>query len=142
MSQQPARSHSRPASVAPSDREEQSPTRERSPLANTRNPAPRSPSPESSDAESTVPSRRRRRRGKNRDLPALQEEENDKQVARGAQNAVDRGRNGPQEVDRGGGGGEDDMGDKPLKLRLDLNLDVDVELRARVHGDVTLALLR
>lgn len=30
----------------------------------------------------------------------------------------------------------------PLKLRLDLNLDVDIELRARVHGDVTLSLLR
>ncbi|KAK9440164.1 hypothetical protein VB005_04785 [Metarhizium brunneum] len=29
----------------------------------------------------------------------------------------------------------------PLKLRLDLNLDVDIQLRAKIHGDVTLALL-
>ncbi|KAL3952783.1 hypothetical protein ACCO45_012726 [Purpureocillium lilacinum] len=29
----------------------------------------------------------------------------------------------------------------PLKLRLDLNLDVEIELRAKIHGDVTLALL-
>jgi len=41
------------------------------------------------------------------------------------------------QVAGGGGGG----GDKPLKLRLDLNLDVDIRLTAKVHGDVTLALL-
>lgn len=35
----------------------------------------------------------------------------------------------------------EDGGHTPLKLRLDLNLDVEIELRARVHGDVTLALL-
>ncbi|QPG97720.1 hypothetical protein C2857_006764 [Epichloe festucae Fl1] len=29
----------------------------------------------------------------------------------------------------------------PLKLRLDLNLDVEIELRAKIHGDITLALL-
>ncbi|KAJ3727861.1 hypothetical protein C8R42DRAFT_349064 [Lentinula raphanica] len=33
-------------------------------------------------------------------------------------------------------------GDEPLKLRLDLNLDVAVEVKARVHGDLTLSLLR
>ncbi|KAI9317145.1 hypothetical protein BX666DRAFT_1835293, partial [Dichotomocladium elegans] len=38
-------------------------------------------------------------------------------------------------------GGAKEKDDNPLKLRLDLNLDVDIELRARVHGDVTLALL-
>jgi hypothetical protein len=32
-------------------------------------------------------------------------------------------------------------GDKPLKLRLDINLDIEIELEARVHGDLTLALL-
>ncbi|KAK7456457.1 hypothetical protein VKT23_010706 [Stygiomarasmius scandens] len=42
----------------------------------------------------------------------------------------------------GGGGDDEDMGDKPLKLRLDLNLDVAVELKAKVHGDLTLSLLR
>jgi hypothetical protein len=31
--------------------------------------------------------------------------------------------------------------DKPLKLRLDVNLDVEITLEARVHGDLTLALL-
>ncbi|KAG9217850.1 hypothetical protein CCMSSC00406_0005220 [Pleurotus cornucopiae] len=141
MSQPPARSQSRPASVAPSDHEQHSPVRERSRPANGRSPTPRRPSPDSSDAESPVPSRRRRRRGKDRDLSALQEEENDRQVARRAQDAAARSHNGPREVERRGAD-EDDMGDKPLKLRLDLNLDVDVELRAKVHGDVTLALLR
>jgi hypothetical protein len=32
-------------------------------------------------------------------------------------------------------------GKEPLRLRLDVNLDLDIELRARIHGDVTLALL-
>ncbi|KAI8373538.1 hypothetical protein EDC96DRAFT_498692 [Choanephora cucurbitarum] len=40
----------------------------------------------------------------------------------------------------GGGGGKKD-GQQPLSLRLDLNLDVEITLKARVHGDVTLALL-
>ncbi|RAK98185.1 uncharacterized protein BO80DRAFT_447790 [Aspergillus ibericus CBS 121593] len=31
--------------------------------------------------------------------------------------------------------------DTGLKLRLDLNLDVEVELKAKIHGDITLALL-
>ncbi|TEB27380.1 hypothetical protein FA13DRAFT_1712547 [Coprinellus micaceus] len=38
----------------------------------------------------------------------------------------------------GGGGKKSDT----LKLRLDLNLDVDVQIKARIHGDVTLSLLR
>ncbi|CEG71635.1 hypothetical protein RMATCC62417_07338 [Rhizopus microsporus] len=43
------------------------------------------------------------------------------------------------------GGGQQQSGkkgsDHPLSLRLDLNLDVEITLKARVHGDVTLALL-
>jgi hypothetical protein len=39
-----------------------------------------------------------------------------------------------QHADRSGG-------KQPLRLRLDLNLEVDIELRARIHGDLTLALL-
>lgn len=35
----------------------------------------------------------------------------------------------------------DKGGKQPLRLRLDLNLEVDIELRARIHGDLTLALL-
>ncbi|KAI8886350.1 hypothetical protein K501DRAFT_269901 [Backusella circina FSU 941] len=42
-----------------------------------------------------------------------------------------------QQQQPGGGGG----GDHPLSLRLDLNLEVEITLKARVHGDVTLALL-
>ena len=34
-----------------------------------------------------------------------------------------------------------DGGKNPLKLRLDLNLEVEVTLKARIHGDLTLALL-
>ncbi|KAF3767044.1 hypothetical protein M406DRAFT_350380 [Cryphonectria parasitica EP155] len=29
----------------------------------------------------------------------------------------------------------------PLKLRLDLNLEIEIELKARIHGDLELALL-
>ncbi|KAF9883687.1 hypothetical protein FE257_003071 [Aspergillus nanangensis] len=32
--------------------------------------------------------------------------------------------------------------DSGLKLRLDLNLDIEVELKARIHGDLTLSLLK
>ncbi|KAL4864254.1 hypothetical protein BDV12DRAFT_201293 [Aspergillus spectabilis] len=31
--------------------------------------------------------------------------------------------------------------DSGLKLRLDLNLEIEIELKARIHGDLTLALL-
>jgi hypothetical protein len=41
----------------------------------------------------------------------------------------------------GGGEKEGSGSDKPLKLRLDVNLDVEITLEARVHGDLTLALL-
>jgi hypothetical protein len=34
-----------------------------------------------------------------------------------------------------------DSGKQPLKLRLDLNLEIEIELRAKIHGDLTLALL-
>ena len=43
---------------------------------------------------------------------------------------------GQQQQQQGGGGGQ-----QPLSLRLDLNLEVEITLKARVHGDVTLALL-
>ncbi|GAN10420.1 hypothetical protein MAM1_0353c09961 [Mucor ambiguus] len=46
---------------------------------------------------------------------------------------------GGQQQQGGGGGGKD--GQQPLSLRLDLNLEVEITLKARVHGDVTLALL-
>ncbi|KAG2194859.1 hypothetical protein INT46_004282 [Mucor plumbeus] len=45
---------------------------------------------------------------------------------------------GGQQQQQGGGGGG---GQQPLSLRLDLNLEVEITLKARVHGDVTLALL-
>ncbi|KAI9167877.1 hypothetical protein HJFPF1_04018 [Paramyrothecium foliicola] len=37
-----------------------------------------------------------------------------------------------------GGGGKSDT----LRLRLDLNLDIEIQLKARIHGDLELALLR
>jgi hypothetical protein len=36
---------------------------------------------------------------------------------------------------------EDKDEDSGLKLRLELNLEIEVELKARIHGDLTLALL-
>ncbi|KAK3488141.1 uncharacterized protein B0T23DRAFT_398786 [Neurospora hispaniola] len=38
----------------------------------------------------------------------------------------------------GGGGGKSDT----LRLRLDLNLDVEITLKAKIHGDLELALLK
>lgn len=39
-------------------------------------------------------------------------------------------------------GGESDLMDQDgLKLRIELNLDIEIELKARIHGDLTLALL-
>ncbi|KXX72933.1 hypothetical protein MMYC01_200921 [Madurella mycetomatis] len=40
-------------------------------------------------------------------------------------------------VDQKGGGGKSDT----LRLRLDLNLDVEITLKAKIHGDLELALL-
>ncbi|KAK4173114.1 hypothetical protein QBC36DRAFT_336462 [Triangularia setosa] len=37
----------------------------------------------------------------------------------------------------GGGGGKSDT----LRLRLDLNLDIEITLKAKIHGDLELALL-
>jgi hypothetical protein len=37
----------------------------------------------------------------------------------------------------GGGSGKSDT----LRLRLDLNLDIEITLKARIHGDLELALL-
>lgn len=36
---------------------------------------------------------------------------------------------------------KEESGKQPLKLRLDLNLEIEIELRAKIHGDLTLALL-
>jgi len=38
---------------------------------------------------------------------------------------------------QGGGGGKSDT----LRLRLDLNLDIEITLKAKIHGDLELALL-
>jgi hypothetical protein len=38
-------------------------------------------------------------------------------------------------------GGGSKSGSESLKLRLDLNLEVEITLKARIHGDLTLALL-
>lgn len=42
-----------------------------------------------------------------------------------------------QQQEGGGGGGKSDT----LRLRLDLNLDIEIQLKARIHGDLELALL-
>ncbi|KAK7734270.1 hypothetical protein SLS53_007919 [Cytospora paraplurivora] len=50
-----------------------------------------------------------------------------------ANNAV----NQQQQGGGGGGGGKSDT----LRLRLDLNLDIEITLKAKIHGDLELALL-
>lgn len=39
------------------------------------------------------------------------------------------------------GEGKSLMDEEGLKLKLELNLDIEIELKARLHGDLTLALL-
>ncbi|XP_006459725.1 hypothetical protein AGABI2DRAFT_46023, partial [Agaricus bisporus var. bisporus H97] len=71
-------------------------------------------------------------------LPVVDEiEDTGKEVADTAGGAVEAVGDTAGAVTGAVGGGSD----KPLKLRLDLNLDVDIRLTAKVHGDVTLALL-
>ncbi|KAJ3844573.1 hypothetical protein F5878DRAFT_720563 [Lentinula raphanica] len=112
----------------------------------SRNARSLSASGEDSDASSASSlARRRRQRGgrKGGGLPGVEEvEDTGNQVANTARNTI-----GQVGQVAGGGKKQDDddeggSGDKPLKLRLDLNLDVAVELKARVHGDLTLSLLR
>ena len=49
------------------------------------------------------------------------------------------GQMAPQQGDQGGQ--SDLMKQDGLKLRLDLNLDIEIELKAKIYGDLTLALL-
>ncbi|CAK7204009.1 hypothetical protein SEUCBS139899_006760 [Sporothrix eucalyptigena] len=39
------------------------------------------------------------------------------------------------------GGGDSKKGSDTLRLRLDLNLDIEITLKAKIHGDLELALL-
>merc|ERR1712000_446085 len=50
--------------------------------------------------------------------------------------ALNKQQGGDEEEESGGGGKSD-----TLRLRLDLNLDVEIQLKARIHGDLELALL-
>ena len=50
--------------------------------------------------------------------------------------------NPKQKLETAGGKGESKMMDQDgLKLRLELNLDIEIELKAKIYGDLTLALL-
>ena len=53
-----------------------------------------------------------------------------------ASNTVDSAQGGQKEGG-GGGGSKSDT----LRLRLDLNLEIEIQLKARIHGDLELALL-
>ncbi|KII90255.1 hypothetical protein PLICRDRAFT_53342 [Plicaturopsis crispa FD-325 SS-3] len=99
------------------------------------------------DAESSSGGRRRnRKRGgkKGGGLPAVDEVPQPAQdvanTAKGAIGGVGGGQEAPapapaaEEKEESSGAGA-------LSLRLDLNLDIWIELKAKIHGDVTLALL-
>ncbi|KXN88350.1 hypothetical protein AN958_07495, partial [Leucoagaricus sp. SymC.cos] len=138
---------SQPGSCAQSQEREPQPRPQSAGRGRGRSQRHRSPSVESAVSESGPEeishSERHRieRRGKKRQgtLPDLDEEgPAGREVANAGQRAVNynAGQNG------GGGAEEEETGSgKPLKLRLDLNLSADIRLTAKVHGDVTLALL-
>jgi len=97
----------------------------------------------SSEEEAPPPPRRRRQRPQ-------RDEESGGQLAP-VKNATDQAQQAVGGVtDTAGGAGQavggllgkkEDKKDETLRLRLDLNLDVDIQLKARIHGDLTLALL-
>jgi hypothetical protein len=111
-----------------------------------------------SDIESVsseAPSQISRGRRKNRNRNRRRNNANRKSGLLGLDHATDAaegvvdtvGKTANKVADTAGGvtnavAGQQSSDDKPLRLRLDLNLDVEIELKARVHGDVTLALLR
>jgi len=122
-------------------------------LPNEPSPAPRrqsrsrrrSRTPRSLSAGSEEDERPQRRRQKNKGgLPAVDEvEDTTRAVTNTAGGAVSQVGNTAGQLTGGGEKEKEGSGsDKPLKLRLDVNLDVEITLEARVHGDLTLALLR
>ncbi|KII90248.1 hypothetical protein PLICRDRAFT_124140 [Plicaturopsis crispa FD-325 SS-3] len=114
---------------------------------------PLSHSVDPSEVESDIPSetsttsasggrRRRNRKGKRGNvLPSVDENgmpqppQDLDRVGAPGQVQQQQQQQGQQKEEDGGGGGD------AMSLRLDLNLDVWLELKAKVHGDVTLALL-
>ncbi|KAL4260866.1 hypothetical protein AB1N83_007528 [Pleurotus pulmonarius] len=147
MSQPASRAQSRAPSVA-SEHEGGPPQQSASARRRSRNRRGRSRTPRSlsasSEDEGLHDAPRRKRGGKKGGgLPAVGEvDEAAGAVGNTAKGAVETVGNVAGGVAGGGGGGGGGGGDKPLKLRLDLNLEVEVTLKARVHGDLTLALLR
>jgi len=133
--------NSRAASQAPSDHEDvgppNEPTRRQSRNRRRRSRAPRSPSIASEEDERPL-----RRSKKNKGgLPAVDEvESTTRGVTNTAGGVLSKVGNTTGQV-TGGGEKEGTGSDKPLKLRLDVNLDIEITLEARVHGDLTLALL-
>lgn len=134
---------SRSASAAPQHEAPPAQSPRRNGRGRSRTPRSSSASSDDSGPSTGQPNNRRRRRNKGGALPDLDETEDTGRAVTGtASNTVNKGGSQGGEVDKDdGGGGGGGGGDKPLKLRLDLNLDVEVELKARVHGDLTLALL-
>lgn len=142
MSQPASRAQSRAPSVASEHEggpsQQSASARRRSRNRRGRSRTPRSLSASSEDEGLHDAPRRKRGGKKGGGLPAVGEvDEAASAVGNTAKGAVDAVDNVAGGVAGGGGGG----GDKPLKLRLDLNLEVEVTLKARVHGDLTLALL-
>jgi len=107
---------------------------------NQSNAAPQ-PQPEAIPARDRTS--RRRTAAKNRPSPRYDprifETQNAQTAPVAEMNTGSPGTKGRTEQKESGRGGRENK--EPLRLRLDLNLDLDVELRARIHGDVTLALL-
>jgi len=142
-----SRSQSRVESREPSQEREDSgpqPELQREQSRQGRSRSRRSPSVASTISDSgsdEVPhhakSKRRKNKKKGGNLPAVdQAEDTGKQVANAAEGVADKA------GQVAGGGDDESSSDKPLKLRLDLNLDADIRLTAKVHGDITLSLLR
>ncbi|KAK4115921.1 hypothetical protein N656DRAFT_842715 [Canariomyces notabilis] len=94
---------------------------------------------EGEESETYAPPQRRRNQRQQRGGPldnlAL---DNVQQTAGGLVNTATGALGGVagQAVDQKGGGGKSDT----LRLRLDLNLDVEITLKAKIHGDLELAL--
>jgi hypothetical protein len=140
MSQPASRAQSQAPSVA-SDHEDGPPQTEPSQYRRRQSRNRRRRQPSISEEEEDERPRRRSTRNQSGLVPGVdQVEDTTRALTNTAGGVVGNVGNTAGQL-TGGEKKKEDGGDKPLKLRLDVNLDVEITLEARVHGDLTLALL-
>ncbi|KZP15559.1 hypothetical protein FIBSPDRAFT_1048067 [Athelia psychrophila] len=114
--------------------ESESSPRRQSRSRRSRSRAAYSPSVSDDQTTNTKPAQRRKKPAPTSQLPMVTE-------GSGKAGKVNAMRDSKQAVQDTAQKIEDDGDDKILSLRLDLNLEVEIVITAKIHGDITLALL-